>query len=94
MRHRKAFRPPPYDFPLMYKTTQKSKDMITENESRLTMGVQLHILVAKHGLENVAEMIMRLCEEQSRLNDDPAIEDSIKNLERLIKSSSQIQNWK
>ena len=68
--------------------------MITENGSRLTMGVQLHILIAKHGLENVAEMIMRLCEEQSRITNDAAIEDSIKNLECLIKSSSQIQVWK
>lgn len=78
----------------MYITTQKSKGMISENGSRLTMGVQLHILIAKHGLENVAEMIMRLCEEQSRITNDAAIEDSIKNLECLIKSSSQIQVWK
>ena len=68
--------------------------MITENGSRLPMGVQLHLLIAKHGLENVAEMIMKLCEEQSRLNDDAAIENSIKNLECLIKSSSEIQDWK
>lgn len=68
--------------------------MITENGSRLTVGVQLHLLIAKHGLENIAEMIMRLCEEQSRLKDDPALQDSITNLERLIKSSSEIQDWK
>lgn len=94
MRHRKAFASLLYDFPPMYITTQKSKDMISENGSRLTMGLQLHLLVSKHGLNNVADMLMRLCTEQSNLAHDPALEDSIKHLERLVDSSSKIQDWK
>ena len=68
--------------------------MITENGSRLTMGMQLHMLIAKHGLDNVADMLMRLCVEQTHLRHDPAIEDSIKHLEYLVQSSLGIKDWK
>jgi hypothetical protein len=94
MRHRKAFASLLYDFPLMYITTQKSKDMISENGSRLSMGLQLHVLIAKHGLENVADMLVRLCTEQAHLTQDPALEESIKHLERLVSAACKIQDWK
>lgn len=90
----KRFDPPSYDFPLMYQTTQKSKDMISENRPRLSMGLQLHTLIVKHGLENVAEMLVRLCTEQAHLVDDPALEDSIKHLENLVSAACKIKEWK
>ena len=94
MRHRKAFLPLAYDFPLMYQTTQKSKDMLTQNERKSPISVQIFALIAQHGLENVAQNILHLCNEQLHLHQDDGIEDSIKHLEKLIDSSCRIQNWK
>ena len=94
MRHRQAFRPLAYDFPLMYQTTQKSKDMLTQNDRKSTISSQIFGLIAQHGLENVAQSILHLCHEQLHLHKDDAIEDSIKYLEKLIDSSCRIQDWK
>ncbi len=94
MRHRKAFRPLAYDFPFMYSTTQKSKDMITEKESRIPISVQIYGLIAKHGLENIAQSMLHLCHEQADLRDDKAINDVIKHLENLVDASCYIQDWK
>jgi hypothetical protein len=77
----------------MYQTTQKSKDMITHNGSRSTIGQQLYALIAKHGLENIAESLLHLCHDQSNLNQTEAIEISISHLEKLIESASKIQSW-
>jgi len=67
--------------------------MITENGSRLTMTTQLHCLIARHGLDNVADSLMRLCFEQARLTNNDVFEESIKHLEKLIESASKIQDW-
>lgn len=67
--------------------------MIAENGSRLTMTTQLHCLIAKHGLENVADSILRLCSEQAHLKKNDEFEESIKHLEKLIESASKIQSW-
>ena len=68
--------------------------MISENENRITMSLQLHCLVEKHGLENVAQSLIHLCHEQTLINPDKAIEKSICHLEKLVDSSCLIQNWK
>ena len=67
--------------------------MIPENGSRLTMTSQLHCLVQKHGLNNVADSLLRLCFEQAHLTNNNVFEESIKHLEKLIESSSKIQDW-
>lgn len=94
MRHRQAFAAFAYDFPLMYFTTQKSKDMITEKESRTPISVQIYALIAKHGLENVAQSMLHLCHEQLHLRDDKAIGDTIRHLENLVDASCHIKEWK
>jgi len=67
--------------------------MITHNGSRSTIGQQLHILVEKHGLENIAESLLHLCQEQSNLRKTSALEISIDHLEKLIESASKIESW-
>ena len=78
----------------MYITTQKSKDMLTQNDRKSPISVQIFALISQHGLENVAQSILHLCHEQLHLHQDKAIEDSIKYLEKLIDSSCRIQDWK
>lgn len=68
--------------------------MISENGNRMTMSLQLHCLVKKHGLENVAQSLIHLCIEQSQVNPDNAIEKAIWHLEKLVDSSLLIQDWK
>jgi len=75
-------------------TTEKSKDMITENGSRSTIGQQLYALIVKHGLENVAESLLHLCHDQSILNETKPLGDTIGHLENLVDSSSKIEVWK
>ena len=67
--------------------------MITQNESRSTIGQQLYLLVSKHGLENIAESLMHLCMSQAELKKSDPIEKSIGHLEDLIKSASKIEAW-
>lgn len=68
--------------------------MITENGNRMTMSLQLHCLVEKHGLENIAQSLIHLCNEQASMSRDEAIEKSIWHLEKLVESSCSIKNWK
>ena len=68
--------------------------MISENGNRMTMFSQLHCLVEKHGLENVAQSLIHLCHEQSLVNSDKAIEKAIGHLEKLVDSSCLIKDWK
>lgn len=68
--------------------------MISENGNRMTMSLQLHCLVEKHGLENVAQSLIYLCNEQTLVNSDKAIEKAIWHLEKLVESSCLIKDWK
>ena len=68
--------------------------MISENGNRMTMSLQLHCLVQKHGLENVAQSLIHLCHEQALVNPDKAIEKATWHLEKLVESSCFIQDWK
>ena len=67
--------------------------MISENGSPVTMTTQLHLLIARHGLNNVVDSIMRLCFEQANLKDDNQFDETIKHLEKLIESAAKIQDW-
>ena len=87
-------RSPSYDFPLMYTTTQKSKDMILEKGHRTPMSVQIYSLIAKHGLENVAQTLLHLCHDQAHICDDSAINRVIRHLEDLVDASCCIKEWK
>ena len=67
--------------------------MKTHNGSRSTIGQQLYALIAKHGLENIAESLLHLCNEQAHLKKNDEFEESVKHLEKLIQSASKIQSW-
>ena len=78
----------------MYKTTQKSKDMITQDERKSPISVQIFGLIAHHGLENVAQSILHLCHEQLNNHTDKGVEESIRHLENLVDTACRIQVWK
>ena len=61
MRHRKAFRPLLYDFPLMYLTTQKNKMIITDKAFLDKVENELVIL---HGLIKVLKVASWDAEQQ------------------------------
>ena len=77
----------------MYQTTQKSKDMISQDGSRMTISLQLHGLIANHGLANVIDIIRMLCVEQSHLKSNDDFEDCFKHLEKLTETAAKIQAW-
>lgn len=74
-------------------TTKKSKTMLSENGSRMTISLQLHNLIASHGLVNVIDIIRMLCTEQSRLEPNKNIDDCFHHLEKLIQITSKIETW-
>jgi hypothetical protein len=75
-------------------TTKKSKDMLSHNGSRLTIGSQLFRLIEKHGFENVVETLKLLCYMQQDVKEDEYMTRSLELLEDLQKSASKTKEWK
>lgn len=67
--------------------------MVTQNGSPATISVQLHGLIANHGLMNVIDIIRMLCVEQSNLKSNDDFEDCLKYLEKLTETAAKIQTW-
>ena len=75
-------------------TTKKSKDMLSQNGRRLTIGSQLFRLIEQHGFENVIETIKFLCYAQIDVEEDIHMTQSIQLLEDLQQSASKTKEWK
>ena len=67
--------------------------MLSQNASQSTISLQLHTLIANHGLVNVVDIIRMLCVEQSHLKSNENLEDCFKYLEKLTESAAKIQTW-
>ena len=67
--------------------------MISENGSRMTISLQLHVLIANHGLVNVIDIIRMLCNEQSHLKPSNHLEDCFHHLEKLTEIAAKIETW-
>lgn len=67
--------------------------MLHQNGSPATISVQLHGLIANHGLMNVIDIIRMLCVEQSHLKSNDDFEDCFKYLEKLTETAAKIQTW-
>ena len=78
----------------MYNTTQKSRYMLTQDDRRSPISIQIFALIQKHGLENIAQSILHLCHEQLSISRDRGVEESIRHLENLVDTACRIQDWK
>ena len=68
--------------------------MLTQDERKTPISVQIFGLIKQHGLENVVQSILHLCHEQLHIHTDRGVEDSIKHLENLVDTACKIQDWK
>ena len=68
--------------------------MLTQDERKSPISVQIFGMIEKHGLENVAQSILHLCHDQLNSHADKGVEESIRHLENLVITACRIQVWK
>lgn len=93
MRHRQALQRLPMTSLFRNQTTKKSKNMISQDGSQMTISLQLHVLIANHGLANVIDIIRMLCAEQSHLNPNKNLDDCFHHFEKLTEITAKIETW-